>query len=258
MDSHMTTEIALKKPNWFSRIANPGQFLAWSKGFVAPLAILTAILFAIGLYLAFFASPPDYQMGETVRIMYIHVPNAWLSQFVYGVMAVASIGTLVWRHPLADVAAKSAAPLGAVFTGLALFSGSLWGRPTWGTFWEWDGRMTSTLILFLIYLGIVALWRAFEDSGRAGRVIAVFTLVGALDIPVVKFSVDWWNTLHQPASISLLGSEHMPPSMLLPLGIMTLAFTVLFLTLHLVRMRTEIFRRRARSMERQAAQSLTE
>jgi len=254
----MTVDVTLKKPNWFSRLANPGQFLGWSRFVLWPLGVATFVLFAIGLYFALFDSPADYQMGETVRIMYIHVPNAWLSQFIYGIMAVASLGTLVWRHPLADVAARAAAPLGATFTALALFTGALWGRPTWGTYWQWDGRMTSTLILLLIYLGIIALWRAFDDQSRAGRVVAVFTLVGALDIPVVKFSVDWWNTLHQPASISLLGSEHMPPSMLLPLGIMTLAFTVLFLTLHLVRMRTEIFRRRARSMERQAAQSLTE
>src|SRR6185312_2457936 len=254
----MTVDVTLKKPNWFSRLANPGQFLGWSRFVLWPLGVATFVLFAIGLYFALFDSPADYQMGETVRIMYIHVPNAWLSQFIYGIMAVASLGTLVWRHPLADVAARAAAPLGAIFTALALFTGALWGRPTWGTYWQWDGRMTSTLILLLIYLGIIALWRAFDDQGRAGRVVAVFTLVGALDVPVVKFSVDWWNTLHQPASISLLGSEHMPPSMLLPLGIMTLAFTVLFLTLHLVRMRTEIFRRRARSMERQAAQSLTE
>jgi len=254
----MTVDVTLKKPNWFSRLANPGQFLGWSRFVLWPLGVATFVLFAIGLYFALFDSPADYQMGETVRIMYIHVPNAWLSQFIYGIMAAASLGTLVWRHPLADVAARAAAPLGATFTALALFTGALWGRPTWGTYWQWDGRMTSTLILLLIYLGIIALWRAFDDQGRAGRVVAVFTLVGALDIPVVKFSVDWWNTLHQPASISLLGSEHMPPSMLLPLGIMTLAFTVLFLTLHLVRMRTEIFRRRARSMERQAAQSLTE
>ena len=252
----MTLEATLKRGNWFSRLANPGRFLAWSKGFVWPLAALTALLFAVGLYLALVASPADYQMGQTVRIMYIHVPNAWLSQFVYAVMAIASIGTLVWRHPLADVAAKSAAPLGATFTGLALFSGSLWGRPTWGTFWEWDGRMTSTLILFLIYLGIVALWRAFDDQSRAARIIAVFTLVGALDIPVVKFSVDWWNTLHQPASVFTMSGEHMPPAMLIPLLVMTLAFTLLFITLHLVRMRTEILRRRAETLERQAAASL--
>jgi heme exporter protein C len=255
-DGQMTVDFAAKKPGWFSRLANPGQFLAWTAPFVWPLVALTALLFAVGLYLALIASPPDYQMGQTVRIMYIHVPNAWLSEFIYAVMAVASLGTLVWRHPLADVAAKAAAPLGATFTGLALISGSLWGRPTWGTYWQWDGRMTSTLILFLIYLGIVALWRAFDDPGRAGRVIAVFTLVGALDIPVVKYSVDWWNTLHQPASISLMGDEHMPPSMLIPLLVMTFAFTLLFVTLHLVRMRTEIGRRRLTTLERQAAARL--
>jgi heme exporter protein C len=133
--------------------------------------------------------------------MYVHVPNAWLSQFVYGVMAVSALGTLVWRHPMADVSMKAAAPLGALFTTLALFTGSLWGRPTWGTFWEWDGRMTSTLVLLFIYLGIIALWRAFDDQLRAARVIAVFTLVGAVNIPIIKFSVDWWSTLHQPASV---------------------------------------------------------
>jgi heme exporter protein C len=252
----MTADVALKKPNWFSRLANPGQFLAWSRGFVVPLAVVTALLFAVGLYLALIDSPPDYQMGQTVRIMYLHVPNAILSEAVYALMAVASIGTLVWRHPLADVAARAAAPLGASFTGLALFTGSLWGRPTWGTFWEWDGRMTSTLILFLIYLGIVALWRAFDDAARAGRIIAVFTLVGALDIPVVKYSVDWWNTLHQPASLTLMGDPHMAPSMLWPLAVMTFAFGFLFLTLYLVRMRTEILRRRAETLERQAARSV--
>jgi heme exporter protein C len=253
----MAIDYAAKKPGWFSRLANPGQFLAWTTPFVWPLALITLLLFALGLYLALLDSPPDYQMGQTVRIMYIHVPNAWLSEFIYAIMAVASIGTLVWRHPLADVVAKAAAPLGATFTALALFSGSLWGRPTWGTYWQWDGRMTSTLILFLIYLGIVALWRAFEDPARAGKVIAVFTLVGALDIPVVKYSVDWWNTLHQPASISLMGSEHMPPSMLVPLLVMTLAFTFLFVTLHLVRIRTEIRRRRLMTLERQAAARLS-
>lgn len=251
----MTVETANPKQNWFSRLAHPGQFLGWSKGFIMPLALLTLVLFGAGLYFAFFDSPADYQMGDTVRIMYVHVPNAWLSQFVYAIMAASALGTLVWRHPMADVAAKSAAPLGAVFTALALFTGSLWGRPTWGTFWEWDGRMTSTLILLFIYLGIIALWRAFEDQGRAARIIAVFTLVGALNIPVIKFSVDWWHTLHQPASIMTSGS-HLPASMLLPLLLMSLAFTTLFLTLHIVRMRSEIFRRRAESLERRAAAGL--
>jgi heme exporter protein C len=251
----MTAEAptAIKKPNWFSRLAHPGAFLRWSRPLVVPLAVLTIALFAIGLYYAIFNSPADYQMGETVRLMYVHVPNAWLSQLVYGVMFVAALGTLIWRHPLADVAQKAAAPLGATFTALALFSGSMWGRPTWGTFWEWDGRMTSTLVLLLIYLGIIALWRAFEDQLRAARIIAVVTLVGAINIPIIKFSVDWWSTLHQPASILTPSGPHMPGSILTPLLVMTLAFTLLFVLLDVVAMRTEVLRRRAESLSRQQA-----
>ena len=249
----MTIDTASPKQNWFSRLAHPGSFMAWSKPIIWPLAVLTAIVFATGLWFAFANSPADYQMGETVRIMYVHVPNAWLSQFVYGVMFVASLGTLVWRHPLADVAAKAAAPLGAGFTALALYTGALWGRPTWGTFWEWDGRMTSTLILLFIYLGIIALWRAFDDQLKAARIVAIVTLVGALDIPVIKFSVDWWNTLHQPSSVIVAGGPKMPGSILTPLLVMLLAFTLLFLLLHLVSIRTEILRRRAESLSRQAA-----
>jgi heme exporter protein C len=242
------------RPNWFSRLAHPGAFLNWSRPAIPPLAVLTALCFAAGLWLAFFNAPLETEnVGTTLPILYIHVPNAWLSQFVYGVMAVASLGTLVWRHPLADVAARSAAPLGAAFTALALYTGSLWGRPTWGTFWEWDGRMTSTLILFLIYCGIIALWRAFDDQGRAARIAAIVTLVGALNIPVIKFSVDWWHTLHQGSTILVPGGPRMAPSILLPLFLMVLGFTLLFLTLHLVSMRTEILGRRAASLERQAA-----
>ena len=241
------------KQSWWSRIAHPGQFVAWTTPLLWPLTILTALLFAAGLWFAFFNSPEDYQMGDTVRIMYVHVPNAWLSQFVYGVMAVSALGTLVWRHPLADVSMKAAAPLGALFTALALFTGALWGRPTWGTFWEWDGRMTSTLVLLLIYLGIVALWRAIDDPLRAGRIVAVVTLVGAVNIPIIKFSVDWWQTLHQPSSVLVAGGPRMASDVLWPLLAMVLAFTLLFLTLHVVSMRTEVLRRRAASMSRQAA-----
>jgi heme exporter protein C len=242
------------RTNWFARLAHPGTFMAWSRPVVLPLAVLTALAMAAGLWFAFFASPADYQMGETVRIMYVHVPNAWLSQLVYGVMAVAALGSLVWRHPLADVAARAAAPLGAAFTALALYTGALWGRPTWGTFWEWDGRMTSTLVLLFIYLGIIALWRAFDDQARAARIVAVVTLVGALDIPVIRFSVDWWNTLHQPASVLVEGGPRMPPAILTPLLVMVGAFTLLYATLQIVAMRTEILKRRAEALSRQAAQ----
>jgi len=242
------------KMRWWDRLAHPGQFLAWTNYVVWPLIILTALLFALGLYFAFFGSPADYQMGDTVRIMYVHVPTAWLSQFVYGAMAVSALGTLVWRHPMADVSMKAAAPLGAAFTAMALFTGSMWGRPTWGTFWEWDGRMTSTLILLFIYLGIVALWRAFDDQLRAARVIAVFTLVGAVNVPIIKFSVDWWSTLHQPASVFRADGPTMPASLLTPLFIMFFAFTFLFVTLQVVSMRTEVRRRRVTTLERKAAQ----
>ena len=248
----MTLDTAAPKPNWFSRLAHPGAFMGWSRPVLWPLGIVTVRMFAVGLWFVFFNSPPDYQMGDTVRIMYIHVPNAILSELVYGVMFLAALGTLIWRHPLADVTAKAAAPLGAAFTAMALYSGSLWGRPTWGTFWEWDGRMTSTLILFFIYCGIIALWRAFDDQLRAARIVAIVTLVGGLDIPVVKFSVDWWNTLHQPASLTLGGSD-LPPAMLIPLGLMALAFTLLFVLLERIAMRTEILSRRADAMSRQAA-----
>ena len=146
-------------------------------------------------------APPDYQQGETVRIMFIHVPAAWLAMFGYMLIAVAALGTLIWRHPLADVAAKTAAPIGATFTFIALVTGSLWGKPMWGTYWVWDARLTSVLVLFLLYLGLIALWQSIEEPGRAGRAAAILALVGAINVPIIKFSVDWWNTLHQPASV---------------------------------------------------------
>ena len=244
---------AVKEPNWLSRLAHPGQFLSWTRFVVWPLAAVTAVAFAAGLWFAFYASPEDYQMGDMVRVMYIHVPNAWLSMLVYGVMAAAALGTLVWRHPLADVANKAAAPLGAAFTAITLFTGALWGRPTWGTYWEWDGRMTSELVLLLIYLGIIALWRSFDDQLKAARIVAIVTLVGAINIPVIHFSVEWWNTLHQGASVFTASGPRMPLSLLTPLLIMLVAFTLLFALLQIVRMRTEILRRRVETMGRQAA-----
>ena len=250
----MTDASPVKQPSWFSRLAHPGEFLRWSGPCIVPLAVATAALFALGLYLAFFVSPGATEnVGTTLRIIYVHVPNAWLSQFVYGVMAVSALGTLVWRHPLADVVNKTAAPLGAAFTALALYTGALWGRPTWGTFWEWDGRMTSTLVLLLIYLGIVALWRAFDDQLRAGRIVAVVTLVGAVNIPIVKFSVDWWQTLHQGSSVLVAGGPRMSTEIFWTLVVMVLAFSLLFLVLHVASIRTEILRRRAETLSRQAA-----
>ena len=217
------------------------------------MSAFAAILFALGLYLALFVAPPDYQQGDSVRIMYVHVPAAILAMGCYAFMAVAALGTLVWRHPLADVAAKSAAPLGAAFTFLGLVTGSIWGKPMWGAWWVWDARLTSFLVLFIMYLGLIALWRAFEDPARAGRVAAILILVGSINIPIIKFSVEWWNTLHQPASILRMGGPSIHPSMLWPLLVMLAAFGFFFAALLLASMRAEILRRRIRAAEIMAA-----
>src|SRR6476659_9341837 len=229
-------------------LANPTRFLTLTSRILPWLAALTFVLLLIGLYLSAMA-PDDYQQGATVKIMFIHVPNAWLSMFVWGVMSLAALGTLVWRHPLADVAAKAAAPIGACFTFLALATGSLWGRPMWGTYWEWDARRTSVLVLFLMYLGLVALWRAVDDPSRAARAAAVLTLGRAINIPIIKFSVDWWNTLHQGASVMRMGGSSLDRAFLIPLLVMALAFSLLFVTLHLAAMRNEILRRRVRALQ---------
>ena len=195
------------------------------------------------------ASPPDYQQGESVRIMYVHVPAAWMAMLAYVVVAAGSASSLVWRHPLGDIAARAASPVGAGFTLIALLTGSLWGKPMWGTWWVWDARLTSVLILFLLYLGVIAMWRTVEDPSRAARAAAILTLVGAINLPIIKFSVDWWNTLHQPASVFRLGGPSIHPSLLAPLLVMATAFFLLFLTLHLAAMRNEILRRRLRTLQ---------
>jgi heme exporter protein C len=228
-------------------LANPTRFLNFAERAMPWLVAATLFAFAVGLGQGLFA-PDDYQQGATVKIMFLHVPCAWLSMFCWGVMTVASLGTLVWRHPLADVAAKAAAPIGAAFTFLTLFTGSMWGRPMWGTYWQWDARLTSVLVMFIMYLGIIALWRTVEDPSRAGRAAAVLTLVGAVNLPIIKFSVDWWNTLHQPASVFRIGGPAIDKSILVPLFAMAIAFTLLFVTLHVAAMRNEILRRRVRSM----------
>jgi heme exporter protein C len=228
-------------------LANPTRFLNFTERALPWLIAATLFAFAVGFEQGLFA-PDDYQQGATVKIMFLHVPCAWLSMFCWGVMTVASLGTLVWRHPLADVAAKAAAPIGAAFTFLTLFTGSMWGRPMWGTYWQWDARLTSVLVMFIMYLGIITLWRTVEDPSRAGRAAAVLTLVGAVNLPIIKFSVDWWNTLHQPASVFRIGGPAIDKSILVPLFAMAIAFTLLFVTLHVAAMRNEILRRRVRSM----------
>ncbi len=235
-------------------IANPTVFLSLVRRILPWSAGVTVVLLAFGLYLTFFVAPADYQQGESVKIMYLHVPAAWLSLFIYVVMASAALGTLVWRHPLADAAQKAAAPLGAAFTFVCLATGSLWGKPMWGTWWVWDARLTSVLVLFLIYLGLIALWEAIEEPSRAARAAAVMTLVGAVNLPIIKFSVDWWNTLHQPASVFRIGGPAIAASMLMPLLVMAVAATLLFLTLHMMSIRNEILRRRLRRLTILAAE----
>jgi len=236
-------------------LANPTRFLSFSARVLPWLAAATAALLVVGLYLAFFVAPPDYQQGDTVRIMFIHVPSAWLSMAGYALMAVAALGTLVWRHPLADVTQKAAAPIGAAFTFLALITGSIWGRPMWGTWWVWDARLTSELVLLLVYLGLIALWQAIEDPGKAARAAAILTLVGTVNLPIIKFSVDWWNTLHQPASVFRMDGPTIDGSLLTPLFVMAIAMALLYFVLLLMGMRNEILRRRVRTLELSAASS---
>ena len=238
-------------------LANPTRFLRLVARLLPWLIAATVLLFAVGLFQAMHA-PDDYQQGATVKIMYLHVPSAWLGMMGWALMSAAALGTLVWRHPLADVAGKAAAPIGAAFTFICLVTGSLWGRPTWGTYWVWDARLTSMLVLLLLYLGVMALYWTAEDPGRGSRAAAVLTLVGALNLPIIKFSVDWWNTLHQPESIFRMGGPTIAPAILWPLIVMTLAFTLLFATLHLMAMRNEILRRRVRTMQLMQAQALAE
>jgi heme exporter protein C len=231
--------------------ANPKRFMELSAPLLPWIAAASALLIAAGLYLGFTA-PPDYQQGDTVRIMFVHVPAAWIAMMAYGLMAFASLIGLVNRHPLADVAAREAAPLGALFTALALITGSLWGRPMWGTYWVWDARLTSFLILFFLYLGYIALWNAIEDEVRAARAAAVLALVGAIDVVIVKYSVDWWSTLHQGESIFRMGGPTISAVFLWPLFLMMGGYTLLFATLWIVRIRTEILNRRVRALLRQA------
>jgi heme exporter protein C len=231
----------------FATLANPSFFMGLSDKVLPWLAGITTALFIVGLYLSFTA-PADYQQGETVMIMFIHVPSAWLAMACYMVIAISSAGSLIWRHPLADVSAKTAAPIGAAFTLLALVTGSLWGKPMWGAYWVWDARLTSVLVLFFLYLGLIALWQSIEEPSRAGRAAAILALVGVINIPIIKFSVDWWNTLHQPASVTRLDGPAIHPTLLMPLLVMAAAYTCLFLWLHLKAMRAEILRRRVETM----------
>ena len=233
-------------------LANPQRFMSVSR-WAAPLwGALAVTLIAIGLWLGF-SAPEDYQQGDTVRIMFIHVPAAWIAMMAYVCLAGASLMGLVFRHALADAAARACAPLGAAFTALALITGSLWGRPMWGAWWVWDARLTSVLVLFLFYLGYMALQAAIEDEAKADRASAILALVGAVNLPIVHWSVTWWNTLHQGESIFRKDGPALAAVYLWPLGIMGLGYACLFGALWLVRIRAEVWRRRARTLALKAA-----
>jgi heme exporter protein C len=221
-------------PKFFYSLA--GQLIPWT-------AAVTVVLLLAGLYLGLFVAPADYQQGESYRIMFVHVPAAWMSMFIYVLMAGAGAVALVWNIKLAEIFASSCAPIGASFTFLALATGSLWGKPMWGTWWAWDARLTSELILFFLYIGYMALQASIDDPRRAARAAAILALVGVVNIPVIHFSVEWWNTLHQPASVSKIGTPSIHPSMIAPLLLMSFAFTFYFVAVVLLRMRNEILER---------------
>jgi heme exporter protein C len=231
----------------FHQYASPKVFYDFAGRLIPWLAAVTAVLFAVGVYHGLFVAPPDYQQGESVRIMFVHVPAAWMSMFIYVIMATAGAIGLIWNMRLADMAATAAAPIGASFTFLALVTGSLWGKPMWGTWWAWDARLTSELILFFLYIGFMALQASIDDPRRAARAGAILALVGVVNIPIIHFSVEWWNTLHQPASVSRLGRPAIHLSILLPLLAMAVAFTSYFATVLLMRLRTEILVRERHS-----------
>ncbi|MGK2872691.1 MAG: heme ABC transporter permease [Alphaproteobacteria bacterium] len=230
------------------RFANPAIFYDLAAKASPWAAGISLLLLGLGAYLGLFVSPPDYYQGEIMRIMYVHVPAAWMAMFCYGAMAISSGSGLIWNHPLAYVAAKATAPIGLVFTAIALVTGSIWGKPTWGTWWSWDARMTSVLILLFMYLGYIALWNAIEEPVRAAKTTAILALVGAVNLPIIKFSVDWWNTLHQPASLMRADAPAIHASMLVPLLPMALGFTAFYVWLLLLRMRGEILARRVRGL----------
>ena len=231
------------------RFANPGRFLRATGRLLPWLWALSAAAVIPAVAWALLLSPADWQQGETVRIMYVHVPVAWLAMAGYASLALLSAVALIWRHPLADLAARELSPVGATVTALCLLSGSLWGRPMWGTWWVWDARLTSVLVLFFLWVGHAALSRAFEDEERGARAGAILALVGVVNLPIVKFSVDWWNTLHQPASVTRLAAPGMHVDMLLPLLANAVAFTLLFATIVLARTRAAVMERRIRGLE---------
>ena len=224
---------------------NPSKFNKVADYLFKPILISSIVLFSLGLIFSFYLSPEDYQQGSSVRIMYIHVPSAWLALLIYAIMIVYSILALAFRIPFGFIINTAVAPIGAVFTLICIISGSLWGKPMWGTWWVWDARLTSVAILFIIYLLIIFMNLSFENRVVREKVVAIFILVGSINLPIIKFSVDWWNTLHQPATISKLSKPSIDPSMMIPLFIMTFAFTMIGIAIAILRIKTEIISRKS-------------
>ncbi len=247
---------AAAPPRSLHRFANPGRFLRLTEVLLPWLWAAAILATGAGAAWALFLSPADWQQGETVRIMYVHVPMAWLAMGGYLGLGVLSLMALIWRHPLADLAARELSPVGAAVTALCLATGSLWGKPMWGTWWVWDARLTSVLVLFFLWLGHAALTRAFDDPERGARAGAILALVGLVNLPVVKFSVDWWNTLHQPASLTRLDAPGMHVDMLYPLLVCALGFSLLFAATVLARTRAAVMERRIRALETARARRL--
>jgi heme exporter protein C len=231
------------------RFASPARFLRLADRLLPWLTAATVLLLSFGLVQALYISPPDYQQGDSVRIMYVHVPSAWMAMGIYSVIAVSSAMFLIWKHPLADIIARASAPIGAGFTLITLVTGSLWGHPMWGTWWEWDARLTSVLILFFLYVGYIALSDAYASSERGKKICAVMALVGFVNIPVIRFSVNWWNTLHQPASIIRSGGVAIDPAMLIPLVSMGLGFAFFYGVMLLIRVKTALIRQKIRRLQ---------
>ena len=241
------------------RFANPARFLRIARVMTLPMKLLGMGMNAAGLWIGLFDSPPDYQQGESVRIMYVHVPAAWLGSGGYLGLAVASAVALVWRHPLAEIAARAIAPVGAAFTAICLISGALWGKPTWGTYWVWDARLTSMLVLLFLYLGYLALSSAEAERG-GGKAASILAIVGVINLPIIKYSVEWWNTLHQGSSIRLSGagaSSSIAPEMLLPLLLSVAGFSLLFGAIVLMRMRAALAQQAVAARSRRIAAAYT-
>ena len=233
----------------FDYLANPTRFMRIADWLFWPIVLLATVLILAGLYYGLLSSPPDYQQGETVRIMYVHVPAAWIATLGYVALGMCGLFYIVWRHPLADVALQAMAPVGAMFAFLTLVTGAFWGKPMWGAWWVWDARLTSMLILLFFYLGVIALANGFDQPERGSRPAALLALVGVINVPIVKFSVDWWNTLHQPASLVRSGGVSIDQTMLVPLLLMLAGMHCYFLAIVILRMKAILSERRLTNLQ---------